>query len=192
MATEFIKSIKCGNKKYNISASGETVYYSSSNKTGGTHLKKARIYKNELQVKNEDDKWVAATAVTLCSTINSNKSSGCFISTAVYSATGLGDQCEQLMTLRQFRDDIISKDPCTRHLIDEYYKIAPEICCKIESNPMRDEIYKSAHADLDIIISLIRSEKFSDAIEKYALMIDKIKKTLSNSSIDKDHWHEQN
>lgn len=42
MATHFL-SIKVSDKTYHLSHSGETVYYSSSSKTGGTALKRAKF-----------------------------------------------------------------------------------------------------------------------------------------------------
>ena len=62
MAT-YIMSIKCGDKKYNLSVSGEDVYFSSSSKTGGTTLKGIRNYNNELR-KRSDNK--AANEFDMC------------------------------------------------------------------------------------------------------------------------------
>ncbi len=45
---DFLITIQVGNKKYNLSHSGETVYYSSSSKTGGTTLKGVKFKNNQL------------------------------------------------------------------------------------------------------------------------------------------------
>ena len=45
----YIKTVKCGDKSYYLSISGEDVYFSSTSKTGGTRLKGIKNYNNILK-----------------------------------------------------------------------------------------------------------------------------------------------
>lgn len=51
----------------------------------------------------------------------------CFITTAVCENSGLPDDCEILQTLRKFRDDYMRSDEEKSAMVEEYYRIAPEI-----------------------------------------------------------------
>ena len=52
---------------------------------------------------------------------------GCFLTTAVCEYLGKADDCEELTTLRAYRDNWLAKQPGGRELIEEYYAIAPGI-----------------------------------------------------------------
>jgi len=62
----FIVSLKCGDKTYNLSASGKDVYFSSSAKTGGTSLKGIKNHNNELRTTSDNK---AATEFAICQAI---------------------------------------------------------------------------------------------------------------------------
>ena len=51
----------------------------------------------------------------------------CFLTTAVCEYLGKADDCEELTTLRAYRDNWLAKQPGGRELIEEYYAIAPGI-----------------------------------------------------------------
>ena len=46
--SEYATTVKYGDKSYHISVSGKDVYFSSSNKTGGTTLKGIKCINNQL------------------------------------------------------------------------------------------------------------------------------------------------
>lgn len=47
----------------------------------------------------------------------------CFIATAACAAFGLDEDCEELNTLRRFRDEVLRPDPAWAAKVDEYYQI---------------------------------------------------------------------
>lgn len=63
----FARTIKVGDKTYNLSISGKDVYFSSSSKTGGTTLKGIKVYNNEFR-KTSDNKF--ATDFDIAAAIN--------------------------------------------------------------------------------------------------------------------------
>jgi hypothetical protein len=62
----------------------------------------------------------------------------CFITTAVCSATGLGDDNEYLQVLRGFRDTFMQRGKFRRGLLEDYEKIGPAIVRNIKRLPDRD------------------------------------------------------
>lgn len=69
--------------------------------------------------------------------------SWCFITTAACTALQGADNCEELNILRDFRDKHINDTANGRELVLEYYRIAPMIIDKINSESDPASIYKS-------------------------------------------------
>lgn len=65
----------------------------------------------------------------------------CFITTAVCLTLGKPDDCEELVAMRAFRDEWLRDQPDGPELIDEYYKVAPNIVENINKEPNRREIF---------------------------------------------------
>jgi hypothetical protein len=59
--------------------------------------------------------------------ISSEPSGGCFLTTAACIFKGLPDNCEELVILRQFRDEYLSNSVSGQALVLEYYQTAPQI-----------------------------------------------------------------
>jgi hypothetical protein len=66
----------------------------------------------------------------------------CFISTAACSTLGLPDDCDELMTLRWYRDAILLGSEEGRRDVQEYYAIAPGVVEVVDSRPDRRLIYR--------------------------------------------------
>lgn len=69
----------------------------------------------------------------------SNK--GCFITTAVCGSLGKQDNCDELMTMRRYRDKLKAEDKDMAILIQEYYRVAPLIVQKIDKSNEAKRIY---------------------------------------------------
>lgn len=65
----------------------------------------------------------------------------CFITTAVCSSLGKGDDCAELNTLRAFRDGWLSEAPGGQAKICEYYLFAPMIVSAIDQSCDRQAVY---------------------------------------------------
>ena len=77
------------------------------------------------------------------SSSNNNSGGGCFITTAVCNNFGKTDNCYELMTFRNFRDNWLINQSDGKTLIAEYYSIAPMIVKKINNLNNAAQIYKS-------------------------------------------------
>lgn len=65
----------------------------------------------------------------------------CFITTAVCEFQGKGDDCYELRTFRDFRDNWLAKAPNGQRKIQEYYLYAPILVQKIDRLPNRAAVY---------------------------------------------------
>ena len=100
------------------------------------------------------------------------RSSGCIITTAVCNALGKGDDCEELMMLRDYRDDIKEKNPVIADLIEEYYRIAPLLIKKIDECKNRIDIYKNLWRNfISLTCNMIYNKNFAAATSKYIEMV---------------------
>jgi hypothetical protein len=99
---------------------------------------------------------------------SNNMSAGiCFLTTACCEHKGLPDDCEELTTLRNFRDTFVPKD-----LIEEYYRIAPNICVKLQGD--RDTLDKVYEAVRSCVEDIKANRKWS-ALIKYRNMVNALK-----------------
>lgn len=169
MAT-YLTTIQVGQKKYHISHSNENLYFSSSSKSSGNSLKGLKFKNNEI-ISTKSGKSV--TEFDIAEAIKkSSSSSGCFISTVVYKTISLNDDCDELMKLREFRDEVMLKDRLYSNLVDEYYMIAPEIANILME---KDDIELCQHLSNEYIkksINLIDSEQYDEAITVYKNMVN--------------------
>ena len=60
-----------------------------------------------------------------------SSSGGCYLTSACVEARGLPDDCMELQTLRDFRDNWLKQQPCGQDEVAEYYATAPRIVDKI-------------------------------------------------------------
>ncbi len=73
---------------------------------------------------------------------------GCYLTSACVTARGLSDQCEELQTLRSFRDGYLSEQPGGPAEIEQYYATAPKIVEAINQLPDAMEIWNRIYEEL--------------------------------------------
>lgn len=73
---------------------------------------------------------------------------GCFLTSACVEAKGLPDDCEELQTLRKFRDEYLAKQECGSCEIKHYYQVAPAIVDAINKLPNKAEIWDQIYTRL--------------------------------------------
>lgn len=101
----------------------------------------------------------------------------CFITTAVCEELNKPDDCYELQTLRNFRDNWLKKQAYGEALINEYYAIAPEIVKKINKKSNRTSVYRNINsAYIQKCICLIENGKMNECLECYKNMVDFLKK----------------
>ena len=94
------------------------------------------------------------------------KSSGCFITTAACAYKGLPDNCTELQVLRDFRDKELMQTQRGSELVSEYYRIAPGIVPRLESQDF-DRIWVS----IKRCVKHIRNSENEAAINEYQTMV---------------------
>lgn len=103
-------------------------------------------------------------------------SEGCFLTSACTEARGLPDDCEELTTLRAFRDGYMKSLPRGHLDICEYYHVAPIIVEKIQSLPNAREIWDQIYNELvSPCVNLIQKGKQEDAYLKYRNYVSKLR-----------------
>ena len=97
-----------------------------------------------------------------------SSSSGCFLTSACVSAKGLGDDCHELKTLRNYRDKWLTKAEGGLAAISHYYIVAPKIVAAIDKLADRDEIYEMIYDKMiKPCVEFIEQKKYQDAFELY-------------------------
>lgn len=67
----------------------------------------------------------------------------CYITQAVCEQFGFSDDCDELQMLRAFRDGYLCACPDGPELIDEYYRYAPKLVCRIWASSEKKQIYEA-------------------------------------------------
>ena len=111
--------------------------------------------------------------------------SGCFITTATCQALNKGDNCEELMLMRHFRDKMKETIPGIDILINEYYRIAPRIVNKIDKDILSNEIYQSLWKnELSKCYIMLQNNLYKEAIICYISMVMRLAKDYNEPFSD--------
>jgi len=102
--------------------------------------------------------------------------SGCFITTATLISIGKSDDCEELNTFRNYRDQWLAKREDGMDLIKEYYRIAPKIVQVINKLPACKSIYfRLWKNEIEPCLGLIRNQQFEKAKLLYCNVVMRLK-----------------
>lgn len=101
---------------------------------------------------------------------------GCYLTTACIRSEGLPDDCLELTALRSFRDYELLRTQEGKKLIEEYYKLAPQIVSAINLRPDATGIWKQVYGDIQVANSLLMSGLPKEATEYYREMTLRLKK----------------
>lgn len=97
--------------------------------------------------------------------------SSCFLTSACVFAKGLPDDCYELQTLRNYRDNWLSKAEGGLAAISHYYIVAPKIVAAIDRLAERNEIYEMIYTMMvKPCIEFIEQEKYQEAFDLYRKM----------------------
>lgn len=163
MAT-YLKTITVKNKPCHISHRDSELFYSYSSKTSGS-----KISGVTLAVCNKSSKR-AMSDEELSKRIK-NGGGGCYITSAICTVLDKGDDCDELQTFRQFRDQVMHPNPKWRKLIQEYYKTAPDLAEKLQEHPDSRALCEKLYREfLKPCLNLIQEKRHSDAINLYQYM----------------------
>jgi hypothetical protein len=101
---------------------------------------------------------------------NDGCSCGCFLTTACCDFMGLPDDCDELATLRWFRDNYLVKLPHGKELALLYYQVAPTVVKRINRHWNRDEILAYLYKIIITCVGNIKSRNYLAALHIYSVM----------------------
>jgi hypothetical protein len=100
----------------------------------------------------------------------------CFITTAVCDSLGKYDDCDELMTMRRFRDEWLRTQSFGKSDIDDYYRTAPAICDAIDRDGKCDEIYRMLYDKFILpCVTLFKAGNSLDCYKMYKTMVNTMK-----------------
>ena len=101
---------------------------------------------------------------------------GCFITTAVCDSFGKPDDCYELTTFRNFRDNWLVEQEDGKSLVAEYYKVAPKIVTNINKFTNAKTIYQMIWTKyLDPCLKFIETGKLTECKDMYVSMVQNLK-----------------
>lgn len=97
----------------------------------------------------------------------------CFITTAVCEARGLPDDCEELETLRAWRDTNLRCMPGGAALIAIYYRRAPMIVERLKKNPNAENLFREMlTCYIHPAIAAIKAHNHDRAFDLYCALMN--------------------
>lgn len=103
---------------------------------------------------------------------NGFKKKLCYITTAVCTSLGKGDNCEELNIFRRFRDEWLAAAPAGEAKIREYYLFAPMIVQAIDRSKEKETVYRDIwNEHLMPCLNLIRSGELQECAREYENMV---------------------
>ena len=100
---------------------------------------------------------------------------GCFLSTACVEYKGLADDCYELTTLREFRDNYLLGFEEGKLDVEEYYRIAPKIVSLISLSPCADMIFEDIYNMMLLCVECIENGRYEEAHSLYKDFVMKLK-----------------
>lgn len=115
------------------------------------------------------------------STRTSSGTKGCFITTAVCVYLGKPDDCEELTAFRFYRDTWLVKQPGGKELVEEYYRIAPELVKRMNESSEYASICQNLWDQYLVpCYHMILEEQYEECKIKYIDMVHYLSSTLED------------
>ena len=102
---------------------------------------------------------------------NNNGGGGCFLTTAVVEMRGEADDGPTLTLLRSFRDGWLTDHPEGGQLIEDYYRLAPELVATIPTNHKE---WDRIATEVDAAAIAIGNECPEEAYHIYRSMVERL------------------
>ena len=114
-----------------------------------------------------------ASQATSQAVANSGGGGGCFITTAICDAEGLADDCDELETLRFYRDYVLRYIEGGADMIRQYYREAPGIVARISERADAGEIWRKLREGyLGDAIHCVKVGAYKAALDIYRRMFE--------------------
>lgn len=110
----------------------------------------------------------------------------CYITTAVCESLGKSDDCYELRTLRDYRDNYLLSNEDGVKVVDTYYNIAPTIVNRIDKSKDSGNIYRNIFDEyINPCIGLIEDGKLDECEELYSEMVYSLKDRFMNNRTER-------
>ncbi|MCL2049411.1 MAG: 50S ribosome-binding GTPase [Defluviitaleaceae bacterium] len=107
--------------------------------------------------------------------------SPCYITTAVCNSQNKADDCYELTTFRNYRDNYLLKEADGQSLIRQYYNQAPQIVANIDTRHDRDIIYSNIWKEyLSPCLTHIEENRYVECKELYIDMVNSLGAAYEN------------
>ena len=103
---------------------------------------------------------------------------GCFLTSACVEYLSKPDDCEELTTLRKFRDNYMKSTENGKRLVEKYYEIAPEIVNRINASEKKDKYYQYIKEVIDKCVEFIGHSEYERALTEYKFMVKNLETEL--------------
>ena len=118
--------------------------------------------------------WIKS-AYTKCYNEDNGIKEGCFITTAVCDNFNKPDDCYELTTFRNFRDNWLIHQEDGASLIQKYYSIAPAVVEKINALPNAHTIYLEIWTEfLKPCLTYLEKKNYIACKQKYIQMVESL------------------
>lgn len=102
-----------------------------------------------------------------------SSSSGCYLTTITCFLLGYPDNNIYLQTLREFRNEVMQKDPKYFELLAQYDIVGPMIVRRLCQDPARGMIAKNLlELGIKTTVSHINQKDYDKAVETYSIMTE--------------------
>ena len=96
-------------------------------------------------------------------------SGGCYLTTILCHRLGKSDDCDELNTLRKFRNEVLQKDEKYQELLFEYDTVGPKIAKELEKEDIT--IVQGLFSKfVQPVVRFIKENKCEEAISRYRTM----------------------
>ena len=112
--------------------------------------------------------------------LKETKSGDCYLTSACMESRGLLDDCEELMTLRWFREDWLRNQSYGEEVINEYRRIAPRIVAEIKAKDNSGETFEEIYDHMvEPCVKLIKNGKMEEAYRLYKQITEEFKQRFN-------------
>jgi hypothetical protein len=102
----------------------------------------------------------------------------CFLTTAAVRARGLADDCEELQTLRRFRDGYLRQREDGEAAIRHYRAVAPRVLAALARREDEDEVLEAIYGVIARCVVLIHRGRHARAFKRYRGMVRQLEALL--------------
>lgn len=149
----------------------KAVKKSATKTTASKKTKSTKVPAKKVPAKKVLAKKTSTKKKTSAGTKKKKEDLMCFLTSACVSYYGLPDNCYELETLRNYRDNYLLQNTNGKNLVKEYYVIAPVIAKTISKHPQKEKYYTYIYNRVQRSCRAIESLQLEKASRIYYEMV---------------------